>query len=178
VWLYSPPPPNDSLLQFAYHIRHVIHMWRRVRSGPDEFSFTDHVVLLAGLRWILQEIFGNSDWLRIGRPRNRFPAGVRDLSFPHIGRTGSGAYTASCSVGTGDSFPGGKAAGAWIWPLPFSADDKNAWIYTLEALCHDGWRRRSPVMEEAANILNKQSRTADKGWSSSLVGHGANNSSL
>jgi hypothetical protein len=30
----------------------------------------------------------------------------------------------------------------------------------------------------AANILNKQSRTAEKGWSSSLgVGHGANNSS-
>jgi hypothetical protein len=29
---------------------------------------------------------------------------------------------------------------------------------------------------EAANILNKQSQTADKGWSSSLgVGHGANN---
>jgi hypothetical protein len=28
----------------------------------------------------------------------------------------------------------------------------------------------------AANILNKQSQTADKGWSSSLgVGHGANN---
>jgi hypothetical protein len=31
----------------------------------------------------------------------------------------------------------------------------------------------------AANILNKQSRAADKGWSSSLgVGRGANNSSL
>jgi hypothetical protein len=31
----------------------------------------------------------------------------------------------------------------------------------------------------AANILNKQSQTADKGWSSSLgVGCGANNSSL
>jgi hypothetical protein len=31
---------------------------------------------------------------------------------------------------------------------------------------------------KAANILNKQSRTADKGWSSSLgVGRGANNSS-
>jgi hypothetical protein len=33
-------------------------------------------------------------------------------------------------------------------------------------------------MEVAANIFNKQSRTADKGWSSSLaVGRGANNSS-
>jgi hypothetical protein len=34
------------------------------------------------------------------------------------------------------------------------------------------------VWRVAANILNKQSRTADKGWSSSLgVGRGANNSS-
>jgi hypothetical protein len=37
---------------------------------------------------------------------------------------------------------------------------------------------RSPVLRVAANILNKQSRTAETGWSSSLeVGRGANNSS-
>ena len=36
---------------------------------------------------------------------------------------------------------------------------------------------RPPIWKEVANILNKQSRTADKGWSSSLgVGRGANNS--
>jgi len=35
-----------------------------------------------------------------------------------------------------------------------------------------------PIWRIAANILNKQSRTADKGWSSSLgVGQGANSSS-
>jgi hypothetical protein len=34
------------------------------------------------------------------------------------------------------------------------------------------------IWRVAVNILNKQSRTADKGWSSNLgVGHGANNSS-
>ena len=37
---------------------------------------------------------------------------------------------------------------------------------------------RLPIWRVAANILNTQSRTADKGWSSSLgVGRGANNSS-
>jgi hypothetical protein len=37
---------------------------------------------------------------------------------------------------------------------------------------------RPPIWMVAANILNKQSRTADKEWSSSLgVGRGANNSS-
>jgi hypothetical protein len=37
---------------------------------------------------------------------------------------------------------------------------------------------RPPMWRVAANILNKQSRTADKGWSSSLgVGRGVDNSS-
>jgi hypothetical protein len=52
--------------------------------------------------------------------------------------------------------------------------------------CHHGMARPQvadggdalQLWREAANILNKQSRTADKGWSSSLgVGRGANNSS-
>jgi hypothetical protein len=37
---------------------------------------------------------------------------------------------------------------------------------------------RPPIWSAAANTLNKQSRTADKGWSSSLgFGRGANNAS-
>ena len=37
---------------------------------------------------------------------------------------------------------------------------------------------RPPIWRVAANILNKQSRTVDNGWSSSLgVGRGAKNSS-
>jgi hypothetical protein len=37
---------------------------------------------------------------------------------------------------------------------------------------------RPPIWRVAAKILNKQSRTADKGWSSNLgVGRGANNAS-
>jgi hypothetical protein len=41
-----------------------------------------------------------------------------------------------------------------------------------------GWREVLRVRRVAANILNKQSRTADNGWSSSLgVGRGADNPS-
>jgi hypothetical protein len=41
------------------------------------------------------------------------------------------------------------------------------------------WREGLQIQRIAANIFNKQSRTADKGWSSSLgVGCGANNPSL
>ena len=37
---------------------------------------------------------------------------------------------------------------------------------------------RPPIWRVAANKLNRQSRTADRGWSSSLgVGRGSNNSS-
>ena len=52
--------------------------------------------------------------------------------------------------------------------------------------CHHGMARpqvadggRPAIWRVAANILNKQPRTVDKGWSSSLrVGRGANNCSL
>jgi hypothetical protein len=33
-------------------------------------------------------------------------------------------------MGISDYFLGGKAAGAWSWPLPSSAEVKNAWNYT------------------------------------------------
>jgi hypothetical protein len=58
--------------------------------------------------------------------------------------------------------------------------------FLLAFPCHQGIARPQvadggdglQIWRVAANILNKQSRTADKGWSSSLgVGRGANNSS-
>jgi hypothetical protein len=47
----------------------------------------------------------------------RFPAGAGNFSFHHSVQNGSGAHPASCPMGTRGSFPGGKAAGAWSWPL-------------------------------------------------------------
>jgi hypothetical protein len=47
----------------------------------------------------------------------RFPAGAGNFSLRHHVQTGSGSHPASYPVGTGGSFPGGKAAGAWSWPL-------------------------------------------------------------
>jgi hypothetical protein len=44
--------------------------------------------------------------------RVRFPAGTGNFSLHHRVQTGSGAHPASYSMGTKDSFPGGKAAGA------------------------------------------------------------------
>jgi hypothetical protein len=41
----------------------------------------------------------------------------QELSRLHVVQTGSGAHPTSYPIGTGFSFPGGKAAGAWSWPL-------------------------------------------------------------
>jgi hypothetical protein len=57
--------------------------------------------------------------------------------------------------------------------------DDNSHLYrSVSVFSACGWREGLQIRRAAANILNKQSRTADKGWSSSLeVGRGANNSS-
>jgi hypothetical protein len=39
----------------------------------------------------------------------RSSAGVEDFSYSLCVQTGSGAYPASCTMGTGGPFPGGKA---------------------------------------------------------------------
>jgi hypothetical protein len=48
----------------------------------------------------------------------RSPVGANDFSSILCVQTGSGAHPASCIMGTGGPFAGGKsAAGAWRWPL-------------------------------------------------------------
>jgi hypothetical protein len=49
--------------------------------------------------------------------RIRFPAGAGNFSLHHRVQNGSETHPASYPVGTRVSFPGGKAAGAWCWPL-------------------------------------------------------------
>jgi hypothetical protein len=76
----------------------------------------------------------------------------------------------------------------WVYPMKeFSAlpDPRYKDAHTLNMLrCHHGMARPRvadrgdglQIWRVAANMLNKQSRTADKGWSSSLeVGRGADN---
>jgi hypothetical protein len=75
----------------------------------------------------------------------------------------------------------------WLWEPQMKFIWRDTRSYHVRWVpCHHGMARPQvadggdalPFWREAANILNKQSRTADKGWSSSLgVGRGANNSS-
>jgi hypothetical protein len=48
--------------------------------------------------------------------RIRFPAGAGNFSLRHV-QNGSRTHPASYPMGTRGSFPGGKAAGSWSWPL-------------------------------------------------------------
>jgi hypothetical protein len=45
------------------------------------------------------------------------PAVVGNSSLHHRVQNGSRAHPASYPMGTRGSLPGGKAAGAWSWPL-------------------------------------------------------------
>jgi hypothetical protein len=49
--------------------------------------------------------------------RVRLPAGAGNFSLHHRVQNGSGAHPTSYPMGTGGSFPGGKTAGGWSWPL-------------------------------------------------------------
>jgi hypothetical protein len=60
-----------------------------------------------------------SDWLRAGRPRglSSNPGRVKNFLFSTSSRPVLGPTQASYSMGARGSFPGGKAARAWSWPL-------------------------------------------------------------
>jgi hypothetical protein len=49
--------------------------------------------------------------------RVRFPAEAGNFSLHHRVQNGSRAYPASYPMGTRASYPGGKVAEAWSWPL-------------------------------------------------------------
>jgi hypothetical protein len=57
--------------------------------------------------------YGLDDW----GSRVRYPAGTGSFSLHHRVQSGSGTHPASYPMDTRGSYPGGKAAGAWNWPL-------------------------------------------------------------
>jgi len=57
--------------------------------------------------------------------------GAGNFSLRHRVQTGSAAHPASYSIGSGGSFPGGKAAGTWSCPLTSTYRKvTNVWSYT------------------------------------------------
>jgi hypothetical protein len=97
----------------------VVLSWGEHR---DNFTFTLH--------FISHDLRYSGYGLDDRGSRVRFPAGAGNFSHHHRVQTGSGTHSASYPMGTRGSFPGGKVAAAWSWPL-FSIYwwDHNAWSY-------------------------------------------------
>ena len=75
----------------------------------------------------------------------------------------------------------GKTLSLWrlrLYSSAFTFRDKWVAVNTAWRFLSLSMKERPPLWRAAANILNKQSRTADKGWYTSFgVVRGANNSS-
>jgi hypothetical protein len=63
-----------------------------------------------------------------------FSVGAGNFSLRHRVQTNSGSHPASYPKGIGGSFRGGKAAGAWSWQLPSSAEVKECVVPYLHSL--------------------------------------------
>jgi hypothetical protein len=88
---------NIILLQFNFFVHFI------------EYSFITRAVIAVGIALG----YGLDSW----GSRVRFRAGTGNFSLHHRVHDGSGVHPASYPMGTRGSFPGGKAAGAWSWPL-------------------------------------------------------------
>jgi hypothetical protein len=60
--------------------------------------------------------------------RIRFPAGTGNFSLHHLAQNGLGTHPASYQMANRGSFPEGKAAGAWSWPLAPSSAEVKEWV--------------------------------------------------
>jgi hypothetical protein len=84
-------------------------------------SFFSRITLLHQVIYLVCAFFSVCFW----QTRNilvchhiiMFLAGAGNFSLLHRVQNGSWAHPASYPMGTGGSFPGSKAAGAWSWPL-------------------------------------------------------------
>jgi hypothetical protein len=86
------------------------------REDTDEFSWCFITCMLSGRDSSVGIELGYG--LEDRGSRVRFPGGgAGNFSLHHRVQNGSGAHPASYPTGTKGSFPGGKTAEAWSWPL-------------------------------------------------------------
>jgi hypothetical protein len=85
-----------------------------------------------------------SDWLRAGRRRGRSSSSgkVKNFLFSTLSRPALGSTQPSNQLGTECSFAGGKAAGAWRWPLTSNWVPRSRKRGTVHPICHTpSWRK-------------------------------------
>jgi hypothetical protein len=115
TWIPSRSFISDCFTELLYH-----SFWATVEYNafcdPTSTALFHYVIFLRKSHDSSVGIalgYGLDDW----GSRVWFPAGAGNFSLHLCVQNGSGAHPASCPVGTRGSFPEGKAAGAWSWPL-------------------------------------------------------------
>jgi hypothetical protein len=89
LWSLLQPPVTSSLLGLKILLRQswIVDIYSKLVYSPN---------------------WGN---------RGSISGGAWNFFLRHPLQTGSGSHSASYPMGTGSSFPGGKAAGSWSWPF-------------------------------------------------------------
>jgi hypothetical protein len=121
-----PPPPLPEKVR-ACDVQNLIHSMKlrkacRIDGIPNEClrHFLRRSLVLTHL---FNYCCDSSVGIALGHGlddrdyRVRLPAGAGNFSLHHCVQNGSGAHPASYTMGTRGSFPGGKVAGVWSWPL-------------------------------------------------------------
>jgi hypothetical protein len=127
-WDYSfPRSPHGDWLHIVYLltvqyykflyilISQAVSLSLSLPIKPYAFRISRSAVLVKSRDSSVDTVLGYG--LDYRGSRVRFSAGAGSFSLHHRVQNGSGAHPASCPRGTGSSFPGGEADGAWSWPL-------------------------------------------------------------
>jgi hypothetical protein len=136
---YIPPDPPTKNKHPGLDNAHSKLTYRHIVSTSIRWRFTPNKVVnvteMSGrstavkvCKWVSMGSLsllgaGVAQWyraeLRAGWSGLRVPAGDGDFSLHHRVQICSGAHPASYPVATRGPFPGGKASGAWSWPLTY-----------------------------------------------------------
>jgi hypothetical protein len=110
IWGLSTAEPTVCLLQ---HRSHCVIAWQVIiMQGHGGYYFSTV--------WSRDNSVSRVTGLQVGRPGFDSRQGQRHFSLRHRIQNGSGTHPTSYPIGTGGSFPGDKAAGAWSWLFTIS----------------------------------------------------------
>jgi hypothetical protein len=144
----APYCPSSSQwgTKFHIHTEQLILIFRSGEIKNSEIKCNTHSENLI-CYFMINKIRDSSVGIALGYlvddrdSRVRFRAGAGNFSLHHRVQTGSGAHPASYPMGTWGSFLGGKATGAWSWPLtPSSSDVKECVELYLHSPYTPSWR--------------------------------------
>jgi hypothetical protein len=107
-----------------YDTRFILHASALADSRRKDNASSSYLLLsplspyIISYHYFVFELSRYRDALQAGGPGFDSQQG-QNCSLLHSVQTDSGAHPASYTIGIGGSFPAGKAAGAWRWPVTF-----------------------------------------------------------